>query len=218
MEQRRIKSILESLIFASDGPLSIISISEILGTEVERENIKRCLDELVEEYSLKRGGFVLEEVAKGYQFRTVSENADYVKQLAPSRVTRLSRPAMEVLAIVAYRQPVIKAQIEKIRGVDCSGVIKKLLELGLIKIIGRKDEVGQPLIYGTTPFFLETFGLKNLSELPPLTEFHELAPNITLPDDEKGLGPDSEPQQMDPGDLAHNDPISSDTNSNEKIN
>jgi segregation and condensation protein B len=110
------------------------------------------------------------EVAGGYQFRTASENAEYVKALFHERPNRLSRAALETLAIIAYKQPLTKAEIEAVRGVDVDGVLSSLLNKKLIRVMGRKDVPGRPWVYGTTPQFLELFGLKDLSSLPPLRE------------------------------------------------
>ena len=117
----------------------------------------------------------LVEIANGYQLTTRSEYANWIKKLNKIKVsTKLSKPAMETLAIIAYKQPIIKPEVEKIRGVDSGGVIKTLLERKLIKIIGRMDIVGKPMMYGTTSEFLQYFGLKDLTDLPTLREFQEL--------------------------------------------
>jgi segregation and condensation protein B len=125
-------------------------------------------------YSSGGGGLVLEEVASGYQLRTPREHALYVRRLLAAKPPRLSRPLLETLAIVAYRQPVTRAEIEQLRGVDTGGVLDTLTERGLIKIAGRKDAPGRPIIYASTSEFLELFGLKDLESLPDLEEFREL--------------------------------------------
>ena len=136
----------------------------------------KSLQELTGLYAQKESGLQLEEVAEGFQFRTRPESADYIQKLIHSRPYRFSRAALETLAIIAYRQPVTRAEVEYLRGVDSGGVFKTLLEKQLIRILGKKDVPGRPLIYGTTREFLEFFGLRDLSTLPTLKEFSELTP------------------------------------------
>jgi len=143
--------------------------------EYEREEIRSALIELQQDYGSRESGICLAEVAKGYQFRTREEFGEYVRRLIKTRASRFSQSALETVAIVAYRQPITRAEIEYLRGVDSGGVIKTLLEKKLIKILGKKDIPGRPLIYGTTREFLEIFGLKDLSSLPSLREIEELA-------------------------------------------
>jgi segregation and condensation protein B len=169
-----LKPIVESLLFVSDGPLRCERISEAL--EVERQLVMQVLEELVGEYRDARRGFLLQQVAEGYQFRSRPEYADWVLRLTKTRPVRFSRAALEALAIIAYRQPVTRAEVDYLRGVDSGGVVKTLLERHLIRILGKKDVPGKPLIYGTTPEFLEFFGLRDLTSLPTLKEFSELAP------------------------------------------
>lgn len=174
MSVPRLKSILESLIFISESPVPFDKLCGIL-EEYERDEIRSALTELQEEYGKTERGFFLAEVAKGYQFRTSEENADYVRRLYKTKVSRFSQSALETLAIVAYRQPITRAEIEYLRGVDSGGVIKTLLEKKLLKILGKKDIPGRPLIYGTTREFLEIFGLKDLKSLPTLKEIDDLS-------------------------------------------
>jgi len=169
-----LKPIVESLLFVSDVPLRSERICDAL--EVERPLVMQALGELVGEYRDAHRGFVLEEVAEGYQFRTRPEYADWVLRLTKARPVRFSRAALEALAIIAYRQPVTRAEIDYLRGVDSGGVVKTLLERHLIRILGKKDVPGKPMIYGTTREFLEFFGLRDLASLPTLKEFSELAP------------------------------------------
>ncbi len=119
-------------------------------------------------------GIVLHEVSGGWQLRTDPGSAEYVRRFLKVKPQRLTRAAVETLAIIAYRQPVTRPEIEDIRGVDCGAVLKALLDRKLIKILGKKEEVGRPILYGTTTEFLEFFALKDLSALPTLREFHEL--------------------------------------------
>ncbi len=167
-----LRSIMEALIFASDVPLSIERIAEITGFEDKKE-INRQLVEIVAEYRERNGGILLQEVAGGFQFRTGSDFHVWIKKLRNSRPP-LTPITLETLAVIAYRQPVVKSEVDKIRGVDAGGAIKKLLEKKLIRIMGRRDVPGKPIIYGTTKKFLEVFNLKDLSELPTLQELKEL--------------------------------------------
>jgi len=134
------------------------------------------LSEMMEDYRRADRGFLLTEVAEGFQFRTRPEHSAWIKKLKKVKTTALSQPALETLAIVAYRQPVVRMDIEKVRGVDSGGVLHTLLEKKLIKIIGKKDVPGKPLVYGTSRKFLEVFGLKDLSELPTLKDLEGLGP------------------------------------------
>ncbi len=179
MEDNELKSILESLLFVSTEPLVLDQLDRVLmlqGQELaDKERVLGIMQKLQEEYREMGRGLQLVEVAGGYQLTTRPENAPWVKQLHAVRTaSRLSRPALETLAIVTYRQPVTTPEIEAIRGVDCSGVLKTLLERRLIKIVGRKEAVGKPMLYGTTQEFLQHFGLRDLSELPPLKDLEEV--------------------------------------------
>lgn len=177
MEREDIKSIIESLLFVADGPLTIQRLGEVL-EGVEKENIRSTLDELQTELESNRRGVRLVEVAGGYQLRTAKVNADWVKKFLGGRPARMGRATLETLAIIAYRQPITRAEIEAIRGVDVDGVINTLLDRSLIRAVARKDVPGRPFLYGTTPEFLQLFNLKDLTHLPTLKEMQE----ITLPD------------------------------------
>jgi len=167
MEQ--VKAVVEALIFVAETPLSLGKIVEIMG-DVSREVIAAAVDDLVREYDGRGGGIVLVEVAGGFQFRTKEMCAPWIRQLTASRPRALSQAALETIAVIAYRQPVMKSEIEKVRGVDVSGILKGLMEKNLVRIVGRKDVPGRPIIYGTTKKFLEVFGLRDLSDLPTLEE------------------------------------------------
>ncbi len=170
MEDKEIKSILESILFIAGEPLTIEALKKIL--EIGESEIERLVKELVSEYSLKNSGLLIVEVAGGVQMVTNPASAPYVKKLLATTIpTRLSQQSLETLSIIAYKQPIIKAEIEAIRGVNSDGVVRTLLERKLIKILGRKEVPGRPLMYGTTKEFLQYFGLKDLSELPTLKEF-----------------------------------------------
>ncbi|MBN2438246.1 MAG: SMC-Scp complex subunit ScpB, partial [Deltaproteobacteria bacterium] len=148
-------------------------IAEIL-PDTERKEIVSLLEGLTREYADRGGGICLREVAGGFQFRTRPDLAPWLRKLKAGRPAMLSPAAMETLAVVAYRQPLVKSEIDRIRGVDASGALKGLLEKKLVRIVGRKDVPGKPIIYGTTRKFLEVFNLKDLSELPTLRELKDL--------------------------------------------
>ena len=168
-----IKAIIEALVLVSDTPLALEKICAVI-TEVEKSQVKDALDKLIAEYEQRQSGICLQEVAGGYQFRTRAELSNWVKKLKHSKPASLSPASLETLAIVAYRQPIVKAEIESIRGVDVSAPLRGLLDKKLVRIVGRKDVPGKPIIYGTTRKFLEVFNLKDLSELPTLRELKEL--------------------------------------------
>ena len=194
MTPQEIKPIVESLLFASGAPVALRRLAEVIG--VAQAEVKPAMALLQEEYGTPGRGLTLVEVAGGYQLRTVSEYADYVKTLIREKPNRLSRAALETLAIIAYRQPLTKAEIEAVRGVDAYGVLNSLLTKKLIRVMGRKDVPGRPWVYGTTPQFLELFGLSDLSSLPPLPEIHEptINPYSAIELDASGtLTEDSEP-------------------------
>ena len=195
-----IKAIIEALILASEAPLGLDKICTVL-PQVEKSELKEILAALVAEYKERAGGICLEEVAGGFQFRTRPELGQWVKKLKGMKPASLSAAAMETLAIVAYRQPIVKAEIESIRGVDAGHALKVLMEKKLLRIVGRKDVPGRPIIYGTTKKFLEVFGLKDLSELPTLRELKELnepAENVVPVEADEGAVTD-EPAEELPG-------------------
>ena len=154
--------------FLSGEPLTTSALKAI--TDLDEPEIQRLINELVAEYRSRDGGVHIAEIASGYQMVTNSHYAPWVKKLAGSESTRLSLAALETLAIIAYKQPIIKAEVEQVRGVNSDGVIKTLLERRLIKIMGKKEAPGKPLLYGTTKDFLQYFGLKDLAELPTLKD------------------------------------------------
>jgi segregation and condensation protein B len=177
MEREQLKSIIESLLFVADGPVTLQRFQEVIeGTN--KDEIRSALAELQEELENSPRGVRLVEVAGGYQMRTPKNNAEWVKKFLGGRPARMGRATLETLAIIAYRQPITKAEIEAIRGVDVDGVINTLLERELIRAVARKDVPGRPFLYGTTQQFLELFNLKDLTQLPTLKEMDE----ITLPE------------------------------------
>jgi segregation and condensation protein B len=185
---------LEALIFASDGPIGTAALRRAfpratpaqLGEAVAA--INRSLAESGRPYEIS-------EVSAGFQFRTRPEFAEVILSATPERKLRLSRPALETLALVAYRQPLTRAEIEDLRGVDCGAVVKSLLERDLVRIVGRRDAPGRPALYGTSATFLETFGLRGLTDLPALREIEAIvaAPSeeISLDDGEVGGEPEA---------------------------
>jgi len=174
MEKSELKSIVEALIFASDRPLNVAEIKEVL-TESDEESIRQFIKELNQEYNDTKRSFSIQEVASSFRMVTKPEYSRWLKEFYKSRMKeRLSRPSLETLAIIAYKQPVIKPEIEALRGVNVDGVIVTLLEKNLIKIAGRKDTIGRPLLYATTDEFLHHFGLSSLSEMPGLPEVKQL--------------------------------------------
>ncbi len=165
----RLAHIIESVLFAAAAPVSLRKLVDILEGPTPKE-VQAAAARLKESYAPGQRGILLLEVAGGYQFRTARENAPWVRAVFRDKPMRLGRAALETLAIIAYKQPVTRAEIEAIRGVDVDGVLSTLLARRLVKIAGRKEAVGRPLLYNTTPEFLETFGLKDLKELPSLKE------------------------------------------------
>lgn len=172
LDTAELKPILEALLFAAPGPVRLEQLA--LAAEAEPARVSVLLAELSDEYRRSGRGFTLVELADGYQLRTRPEYAERIRRLHSSRPVRLSRAALEALAIVAYKQPVTRADIEYLRGVDSGGVVKSLLDKRLVRIVGKKDIPGRPLLYGTGREFLEFFGLRSLDELPTLKEFTEL--------------------------------------------
>lgn len=173
-----VKGAVEALLFVSDKPVSVEQIRESLQT-VEAEAIAQAIRSLQEEYS-QRNGLSIEEIAGGYQIVTRPAHAATIRNFFKTRhKEKLSKPSLETLAIIAYKQPVTRADIEAIRGVNSDGVVTHLMDKELIKIVGRKDIPGKPYMYGSTRYFLEYFGLKSLKSLPKLEEFPDLqAPDI----------------------------------------
>ncbi len=184
-EPETLSRLLESLLFVSPEPMSPKALAEALG--VERADLAPALERLKGRLAEGRSGIVVCEVAGAYQLRSAVESAPYVRRLLGVKPQRLTRAALETLAFVAYRQPVTRAEVEEIRGVDCGAVLKALLERKLVRILGKKEELGRPLLYGTTREFLEFFGLDGLGSLPTLREFQELSEeNRSIVEEETG--------------------------------
>jgi segregation and condensation protein B len=169
LETEKAVNIIEAILFVSEEPVSIKKLEEVLD-ELPPEKIAGCLGMLRDR--LENHGLELVEIAEGWQIRTLPEMGEWVKKFHKiSRSTRLSRAALEVLSIIAYRQPIIRQEIEDIRGVDSAGIVKKLLEKNLIRLLGRRRLPGKPMTFGTSKKFLEYFGLVKLSDLPALKDF-----------------------------------------------
>jgi segregation and condensation protein B len=186
-----LKNIVESLLFVAQEPLSPERLKKIL-EPAQAGAIAEAIAALRADYDARQGGFYLAEVAGGYQFRTRPEFTAWIRRLVDPKPVRLSKAALEALAIIAYKQPIIRSDVEHIRGVDCGGVLRQLLERKLIRVLGRKEIAGRPLIYATTRKFLETFDLKDLKDLPTPKEIEEFgkAPlemrgNIAIEPDEE---------------------------------
>ncbi|UCG79369.1 MAG: SMC-Scp complex subunit ScpB [Nitrospirota bacterium] len=163
------KFLVESLLFVTGEPLSINDIKR--STELTEDDIKKAIQELTEEYRSRNGGFFIAAIAEGFQLVSNPEYAPWIRKLRTTATTaKLSMAALETLSIIAYKQPITKIEIEQLRGVNSDGVVKSLLEKRLIKILGKKEVPGKPMLYGTTKDFLQYFGLKDLSDMPTLKE------------------------------------------------
>ena len=170
---KSLKLIVEALLFASDKPLSAREIHGSL-SDVKLAEIKSALEDLKQEYEEMGRSFILKDIANGYQFRSHAEYGPYILKMLQTSPSRLSRAALETLSIIAYKQPILRQEIERYRGVDVGGILRMLGEKDLVKIMGREDLPGRPLIYGTTKKFLEVFDLQSLEALPKLKEIEAL--------------------------------------------
>ncbi|MCX5698710.1 MAG: SMC-Scp complex subunit ScpB [Candidatus Omnitrophica bacterium] len=175
MEENNLKSAIEALIFASEKPITVEQIKKVLGG-LDTLSINRIIMELKNEYQAQNRGMRVVEIAGGFQMTTCSNFASFLKKLFKNRYSdKLSKPALESLAIIAYKQPLTKSEIESLRNVNVDGVIKSLMDKNLIRICGRKKIPGRPFVFGTTGEFLEHFGLKSLADLPKMEDFTVLA-------------------------------------------
>jgi len=168
-----LNAIIEAMLFVADSPMTVDRLSELL-PEYERAAIRIALQELRDDYQARHAGIHLVDVAGGWQLRTWPELMPYLSRLVKGKPPRFSPSALETLAIVAYRQPITRQEVEYLRGVDTGAVLKSLLEKRLIRILGKKDIPGRPIIYGTTREFLEIFNLNDLKGLPTLREMQAL--------------------------------------------
>jgi segregation and condensation protein B len=189
IDARELKAILEAVLFVSPEPVPVARLMSILGT-VSKADVVQALGILTHDLDQDGRGIQLVQVAGGYRLVTKQEYGPWLKRMDKAKAAqKLSRSALESLAIIAYKQPLVRSEIEEIRGVETSGVLRTLCERKLVRIVGRKDVPGRPIMYGTTKFFLEHFGLQDLSQLPPLREFKELGESeqALLPIEEESL-------------------------------
>ena len=167
MSETPLKTIIEAILFASDQPVSADRLADAAGEDVTVGMIKKAVEELLADYDAQGRAFTIEEVAGGYQLFTRPEYNKYLKPLVRARQqARLTQAALETLAIIAYKQPVARAEVEDIRGVACGDMIRALMEKGLVRIAGRSEQIGRALLYGTTKKFLQAFGLSSIKDLP----------------------------------------------------
>ena len=172
MEREELKAVIENVLFAADQPVSVGQLQDLFAETTEKAVLKSALDELVREYQSRN--LQLMEVAEGYQLMTRHDYSDWVRKFMKlDKTAKLSQPSLDTLAIIAYKQPLTKAEVEEIRGVDSSGVVRTLLEKKIIAPSGRKKVPGRPIMYRTTRKFLEYFGLMDLKDLPTLEDFKE---------------------------------------------
>ncbi|MCL4491589.1 MAG: SMC-Scp complex subunit ScpB [Nitrospirae bacterium] len=170
MEEVQKKSVLEALLFVAGEPVTAGGLAK--ATEMQDSEVKRLMDELTREYKDRDSGILIVEIADGYQMVTNPDLSLWIKKFKNiNQSHKLSQPALETLAIIAYKQPVTKLEVDQLRGVNSDGAVKSLLDKRFIKIVGKKETPGRPFLYGTTKEFLQYFGLKNLSELPPIDDF-----------------------------------------------
>jgi len=179
MESNDIKKILEALLFITEQPISLKTLETLFDPPVPREELQGLLTSLIAEYEARGSALEVREIAGGWQLSTRTEFAPWIRKLFKDRLTyRLSNSAMETLSIVAYKQPITRSEIEEIRGVEVTAVLDTLVERKLVRIAGRKETVGRPLLYSTTADFLRSFGLKRLEDLPAI---ESLVPSATSP-------------------------------------
>ena len=188
MEENKLEMVLEALLFVSRVPVATSALAKAAG--VDNKLAGKKLQHLRELFQAR--GIILDEIAGGWQLRTNPQCSEAIKRYLQSKPVRLSKPALDTVSIIAYMQPITRAGVEDIRGVDSSGVMKFLIERGLIRIIGKKEEPGRPYVYGTTKYFLEFFGLKSLSDMPRLQEQIDLTREEMegIPDEEAEHEPD----------------------------
>jgi segregation and condensation protein B len=173
-EGRELVAVLEALLFVSSEPIPLARLTTVIGA-VSKAEVEQALNLLSQQLAQEGRGIQLVKLAGGYRLVTKPDYSPWLKRLDKAKAAqKLSRSALESLAIIAYKQPLVRSEIEEIRGVETSGVLRTLLERKLVRIVGRKEVPGRPIMYGTTKFFLEHFGLQDITQLPPLREFKEL--------------------------------------------
>ena len=203
MEEINLKSVIEALIFISGRSITLEQIKKVLGSQ-DSAALLKAIAQLKDEYETQNRGMRIVEVAGGYQMITGQNYASFLKKLFKGRSPeKLSKPALESLAIIAYKQPLTRGQIESLRNVNVDGVMKSLLEKNLIRVCGRKKIPGRPFVYGTTREFLEHFGLKSLEELPKIEDFTQMAQQKEADNDIEPLAPETaevthEPEKITP--------------------
>lgn len=170
MELSNLKAVIEAMLYVSEGPLPLSRIREAVGEDVEAATVREALVSVMQDFDADARGVRIAELAGGYQIVTRAEHAPFIRRLQKIKPPKLSAQSLETLAIIAYRQPIIRAEIEVIRGVSSGGTLKTLLERRLVRIAGRQDVPGKPMMYATTSEFLRYFGLKDLASLPPMRE------------------------------------------------
>ena len=181
--KKRIKSALESMMFVWGQPLDVKSAADVF--DISKQEVTECFKELQEEYEQEGRGIVIRQINDTFQFVTRAENADYIERLCtPVKARRLSQSALEVLAIIAYKQPVTKGEIEAIRGVKCDRVMEGLVKKELIADKGRSDAIGRPILYGTTDVFLKQFGFSSIKDLPPIDDIESAMSYAETEDEE----------------------------------
>jgi len=192
LEDTPLRAVLEAMVYVTEEPLTIAQMASVLQQPVER--VRTALDQLIAEFERPEHGLAIREVAGGYQMATKAEHHEAVRNFVKSLKSplKLSLPALETLAVIAYKQPVTAPEIMEIRGVQGAGVLKTLLDRKLIATAGRKDVIGKPILYKTTREFLVQFGLKDLAELPSLKEFEEIR-RLAFADGEPAPEPAAEP-------------------------
>ncbi|MBI2363213.1 MAG: SMC-Scp complex subunit ScpB [Elusimicrobia bacterium] len=196
METLELKQAVETLLFITDQPLDAAKLASALG-EKDRDAVAAAIEELRREYDERAGAVRLLEIAEGFQMATKPEFAPFVRNLYKERMTmRLSTAALETLAIIGYRQPLTRAEIEEIRGVEVIAALETLLEKALVKVVGRRESVGRPLLYGTTPEFLRHFGLRSIADLPPIDTF---TPSEPTEAEKAALAEDASAPSPEPG-------------------
>lgn len=196
LEESQLRAVLEALVYVTEEPLTVAQMASVLQQPADR--VRAALEQLVAEFEKPEHGLAIREVAGGYQMATKAEHHEAVRNFAKSLKSplKLSLPALETLAVIAYKQPVTAPEIMEIRGVQGAGVLKTLLDRKLIATAGRKDVIGKPILYKTTKDFLVQFGLKDLAELPSLKEFEEIR-RLAFADSEPSAG-ESEPADRPP--------------------
>lgn len=184
MELDRLKSVIEAILFTADHPVPLLRITETVAEGSTPEEITQALSDLKTKYADSSFGFELREAQGGYHFCTKVENADWVRKFLQSKPFRLGKSTLETLSIIAYRQPITRAEIDKVRGIDSSHLMRTLVERGLVKMAGKAEVPGRPVQYATTEKFLEVVGLKSLNDLPPLSELEQLKGTVDDPADD----------------------------------